>query len=454
MLRSALPVLSAALFPAMLIADCLPADMVLFGQQAYMNRAATLWQIAGNDPYRTDNLYSDFAIKYASQCTLIENKLDANFSVYGLGYYPYRHAETFEQDNSRIRGLIEQLSLSYALAETVRVEVGKLKGPVGLFYLKSPAVLLNNYYAGFKSTRIYDPLMKQAYPETSWAVKIANDNADYSWSLTVAPKLTHIDKRYEASSNWSATERANGSERYLISYTDYRLADHTPSVNLALGDTKSIAISDSFHYTPQMVLNAEFAWHRKQQWRHFNADNAESVQNYRFPSSLYHLAEENGLELALGGQYTTNRFSVLGLEYYYQSEGYSSSEWRKQREFITFLNQKTPYALLNQAFDNYKYLMAAEINNVANRGSLQGKHYVNGYASFMMADSSTLQPYVVLNLQDKSMMWGIYYNKPLTQADGKMEVYVGINRAQGSKNSEFGLFGKTVGIYSGIKYYF
>ncbi|AIX74179.1 hypothetical protein [Mixta calida] len=454
MLRSALPVLSAVLFPAMLMADCLPADMVLFSQLAYMNRTPTLWQIAGNSPYRTDNLYNDFGIKYAGQCALIENELDVNFSVYGLTYYPYRHVEKFEQDDNRLRGIINQLSFSYRVAKALRVEAGKLKNPVGLFYLKSPAVLLNNYYAGFKATRIYDPLMKQIYPETSWAIKLASDSTDYSWSLTAVPKLTHIDKRYEASSNWSVTERANASERYLFSYTDYRLAAHTPAVNLAIGETKSIAVSDSFHYTPQWVFNAEFAWHGKEQWRHFNVDNAESVQNYRFPTSLYRLAEKNGLELALGGQYTTDHFSVLGLEYYYQSEGYSSSEWRKQRKFIDFLNKTTPYATLNQAFDSYKYLMAAEINNIANKGSLQGKHYINGYASFMMADSSTLQPYVVLNLQDQSAMWGVNYNRPLAQSDGKMEFYSGIYHAQGSKYSEFGLFGKTVGVYSGMKYYF
>ena len=196
-----------------------------------MNRTPTLWQIAGNSPYRTDNLYNDFGIKYAGQCALIENELDVNFSVYGLTYYPYRHVEKFEQDDNRLRGIINQLSFSYRVAKALRVEAGKLKNPVGLFYLKSPAVLLNNYYAGFKATRIYDPLMKQIYPETSRAIKLASDSTDYSWSLTAVPKLTHIDKRYEASSNWSVTERANASERYLFSYTDYRPAAHTPAVN-------------------------------------------------------------------------------------------------------------------------------------------------------------------------------------------------------------------------------
>jgi hypothetical protein len=454
MLRTALPFLSAVFFPALLFADCLPADIILFGQMAYMNRTPTLWKIAGNNPYHNDNLYNDFGIKYASQCALIENKLDANFSVYGLGYYPYQHAERFEQDDKKIKGLIEQLSLTYTATDTIRVEVGKLKNPQGLFYLKSPAVLLNNYSAGFKSTRIYDPLMKQVYPETSWAIKVANDNTDYSVSLTAVPKLTHIDKRYEASSNWSATKRSNNSEHYQISYTDYRLASHMPSINLIIGDKKSIAVSDSFHYMPQWVFNVELAWHREQQWRHLDADKAESVQDYRFPSSLYHTTEVSGMELALGGQYTTDRFSVLGVEYYYQSEGYSSKEWRKQRDLIAFLNQKTPYNVINRAFDDYKYLMAAEINNVANKGSLQGRHYINGYASLRLADNSTLQPYAVMNLLDKSMMWGIYYNRPLLQADGKMELYTGLYRTQGGKNTEFGLFGKTIGVYSGMKYYF
>ena len=93
--------------------------------------------------------------------------------------------------------------------------------------------------------------------------------------------------------------------------------------------------------------------------------------------------------------------------------------------------------------------MAAEINNIANKGSLQGKHYINGYASFMMADSSTLQPYVVLNLQDQSAMWGVNYNRPLAQSDGKMEFYSGIYHAQGSKYSEFGLLARPLGFILG-----
>lgn len=74
------------------------------------------------------------------------------------------------------------------------------------------------------------------------------------------------------------------------------------------------------------------------------------------------------MELALGGQYTSDNFSVFGVEYYFQSEGYSRAEQRQQRELIDFLNTTTGYAPLDQAFDSYKYLMASEISNTANQG--------------------------------------------------------------------------------------
>lgn len=77
------------------------------------------------------------------------------------------------------------------------------------------------------------------------------------------------------------------------------------------------------------------------------------------------------------GQYTSDSFSVFGVEYYFQSEGYSRAEQRQQRELIDFLNTTTGYAPLDQAFDSYKYLMASEISNTANQGMLQGKHYLN-----------------------------------------------------------------------------
>jgi hypothetical protein len=42
------------------------------------------------------------------------------------------------------------------------------------------------------------------------------------------------------------------------------------------------------------------------------------------------------------------RFSVLGIEYYYQSEGYSKSAWREQVDFIKLLSKKTGFASLDK----------------------------------------------------------------------------------------------------------
>jgi hypothetical protein len=178
------------------------------------------------------------------------------------------------------------------------------------------------------------------------------------------------------------------------------------------------------------------------------------VEHYLFPSSLYNTKNDDGVELALGMQYTADNFSLFGIEYYFQSEGYSRAEWQKQTNLIKFLNQQTNYAPLDQAFDSYKYLMGSEISNTANKGSLLGKHYINLYASILMDDKSSLQPYAVINMMDKSSMLGVHYNKPLEQTDGKLEIYTGAYTAQGSRDSEFALFGDTAGIYSGFKYHF
>ncbi|MDR0806410.1 MAG: hypothetical protein LBN41_06700, partial [Enterobacteriaceae bacterium] len=268
-------------FPADLLANCLSDSAItVSGQAAYVNKKPSVWRIKRKNPYTSDNMYSDLMGQVSNKCQLIENKLDADFSLYALTYYPYKSVGNFEKDDHRIRGLIDRLSLSYSMSDRIRLEAGKLRAQSGLFYLKSPASLMNNYYSGFKSTRIYDPAMKQVYPESSWGARLSSDSRDYSLSLTVAPKLTHIDKRYESSSNWSALERSNASERYLLTYTDYRLNDHTPAVSFMAGDSKSVAISDSFNYTPQFVINAEVAYHFNQQWRHLDNGNAEMVEHY------------------------------------------------------------------------------------------------------------------------------------------------------------------------------
>jgi len=54
---------------------------------------------------------------------------------------------------------------------------------------------------------------------------------------------------------------------------------------------------------------------------------------------------------------------------------------------------------------------------------------------------------------DKSALVGIHYHKPLKGMDEKAEIYTGWYSALGSKDSEFALFGETLGIYAGFKYH-
>jgi len=446
-------VLAVWLFPAKLLASCSP-DMMLLGQVSYTNKALSIWRIDGKNPYTANNVYNDLVLKYDSVCHLIEEKVDLDMSLYGLAYYPHEDVDSFEKDDNHLRLLIDKLKLSYAVSDNVRGDLGKLRSKSGLFYLQSPASLMNNYYSGFKPSRIYDYSMKQAYSESFWGAVISKDTEKQSLSLSVSPKLTQIDKRYESSSNWSATERSNANERYMISYTDYRFGEHTPSMNLMLGDSKSVAFSNSYNYSPQFAINAELAYHFNQQWRHLETGKAEMVQHYAFPADLYTTSNDDGVELALGLQYTTDRFSQFGVEYYFQSEGYSAAEWRKQTDLIRFLNQEAKVALLDQAFDAYKYLMAAEISNTSNKGYFLGKHYLNTYASFLMNDQSSIQSFIVLNMRDKSSLLGITYNKPLEKLDKKLEMYTGVYTAFGNQDSEFGLFGETIGSYLGFKYHF
>ena len=448
-------VLSTVLFPTEKALACFfDADLELYGQVSYVHKKASSWEIEGKDPYSADNSYNDLALKYHNRCELIENKLSLNINAYGLAYSAYKDTGDFEQDNKHVKLLLDQLSLSYHFTDTLSLDAGKLKNSDGLFYLKSPTDLLNNYYAGFKPTRIHNQAMDQIYSESFWGLSLTQDAEDYSLAVTIAPKLTDIDERYVSSSNWSSLERSNSRDRYLFRYTDYHFKDHTTSVSLRLGDAVSVAFSNSYNISQQLVMNAEFAWHNKQQWRHLNSNNAQLVQNYSFPNDLYQMKKKDGFEVALGMQYTSDRFSQFGIEYYYQSEGYSKKQWNEQKNLIQFLNQRTNFAPLDSAFDSYKYLMASEIYNTSSQGNLMGRHYLNSYASILMADQSTIKPYVVMNLVDKSAISGITYTKPFNIRTQQVDIYTGIYAALGRNDSEFGLFGETVGTYVGFNYHF
>lgn len=461
-MKHALKVYSLLLIalPFSLLADCLSgdeiaqnSDVTLFEQVSFVNKQTSVWQIEGKNPYTRNNGYQDAGIGISSGCSLIDNTLDLKMNVYGLNAYPLRPVGKFEEDDSRTRGLIDRLSLLYSASDSIQLEAGKFSASSGLFFLRSPADLQTRYYTGFKASRLNDPTKTSAWQASSWAAKLTADTRDYSLSAKVVPKLATIDKRYLSSGNWSANQQGNSEEMYLLSYSDLRLDNHTPTLNLRLGPSRSVALSDSYHYTPQWVVNVEAAYHRSWQWRHLSARDAAQVEQYQFPASLYETKDRENVELAIGGQYTTDNFSLYGVEYVFQSAGYSRAEQRKQRELIDFLNTRTGYAPLDQAFDSYKYLMASEISNTANQGMLQGKHYLNAYASLPLAGDAMLRPSLVFNLVDQSALLGLHYSTPLSNIDNQLEAYAGAYSALGSRYSEFALFGDTLGLYVGFKYY-
>ncbi|EPK9525180.1 hypothetical protein NOX19_004964, partial [Klebsiella aerogenes] len=88
-----------------------------------------------------------------------------------------------------------------------------------------------------------------------------------------------------------------------------------------------------------------------------------------------------------------------------------------------------------------------------NKGMLQGRHYINSWLSLQNTDHSTFQPYLVMNLVDGSALIGTHYIKPVKGLGERVEIYSGFYSALGHRDSEFALFGETLGIYVGFKYY-
>ena len=446
--------------PFSLLAECLSgaevaqnATVTLFEQTTYVKKQTSPWQINGKNPYIRNNVFNDAGINIASSCALVDNALNLDFSLYGLTWYGARPLGAFEKEDRRSRAILEKLRMVYSVSDQIQLEMGKLKPKPGLFFLRSPADLLSQYYGGFKPTRLYDPQMRSAYQSSSWAATLSADDRQHALSLSVVPKLSTIDKRYLSSSAWSDNQRGNSSEAWLLSYSSHHFRDHTPGARVLLGDSQSVAFSDSFTWTPQVTFKGEMAFHRGQRWRHLSDRQRRALERYQFPTSLYSAEDKPGVELAAGGEYTSDNFSLFGLEYYFQSEGYSRSQWQKQRELLRFLNTRTGYDPLDSAFDSYKYLMSSEISNTGNKGMLQGKHYLNAWASLQAGGDIALRPYLVLNLVDTSTLAGLHVSAPLNAINDSLEAFGGFYAALGAADSEFALFGESVGMYVGLKYY-
>lgn len=430
-----------------------PTTVTLFEQVSFVNKQGSEWQINGKNPYTRNKVFNDAGVNVEGHCALVTDTLDLDYSLFGLTWYSTRLLAEFERDPHRSRAVIERLRLAYTVSERVQLDVGKLKTKPGLFYLRSPFDLVSQYYGGFKPTRLYDPQLKNAYFSSSWAGTLSVENDRYALFLTAIPELAKIDKRYLSSSEWTETQRGNSSEAWLLEYNPRHFRDHTPGIRVLLGDAQSVAVSDSYRYMPQMAFNVELAYHQQQRWRHLSGHNERRLEHYQFPSALYAVQDKPGFEFAAGGQYTTDDFSIFGVEYYFQSEGYSRAQWQEQRRLLRFLNTRSGFEPLDKAFDSYKYLMSSEIGNIGNKGLLQGKHYLNVWSSIQMDGGAKVQPYLVSNLTDYSAIAGLHVSTPVRAINDRLEVYSGFYTAVGRKSAEFSLFGEALGGFVGFKYY-
>lgn len=434
-------------------ATCTP-DLTLIGQTSWVQKKPSSWLIEGKDPYNRNNVFHDVALNIDGRCSFFDGKLSLDSSVYGLAYAAWQTPGNFEQDDGRSRLLVDKLQFSWGITDALRADFGKLRPDGGNFYLYSPASLLKNYYAGFKAGSISAEGMAPVYQESFWGATISLVMPRYTLSFTAAPALTRPPARYHSSSNWSALSRGNSTERYLLNWTDYGIDNHTLSASVMSGDATSVALSE--RYTPEgaWAFSAEMAWHADSQWRHLDADSVRHLHKGEYPSQLYTTRRAQNIELAVGAEYTTRHFSQIGLEYYVQSAGYSSGEWRNQIDLIKSLRYAGQGTFFGQIFDVYKYLMASEIYNVSSQGHLMGKHYITAWASLALSGQARLQPSGVFNMRDGSALLGLRYSRPIAMWDQNIDFYTGVFIAAGDKDTEFALFGESSGAYFGFKYHF
>jgi hypothetical protein len=390
----------------------------------------------------------------AGRCSFLDGKVGLDGSLYGLTYASWRTPAAFERDDRRSRWLVDKLQATWSATESLRLDFGKLRPDDGNFYLYSPASLMKNDYGGFKATRLNADGMVQVYQESFWGAALSQVMPDYTLSLTVAPRLTGAPAYYRSSGNWSALARSNATGRYLLSWTGYGIENHTLSASMMASDTASLAFSDRYIPDEAWAVNLELAWHASQQWRHLDDALVQRLQQGDYPSELYSASRTQNIELAVGTEYTASDFSQLGVEYYFQSAGYSAAEWRKQTDLIKALRSAGAGTPFGQFFDAYKYLMASEIYNVSAQGRLLGRHYLTGWSSLALPGQAKLQPYLVVNLRDGSTLSGVRFSSPLIGWSENLELYTGVFIAAGGKDSEFGLFGRTLGAWSGFKYHF
>lgn len=417
------------------------------------NKSDSVWQ-AEQPAFKSKAGINHYLLS-AGRCDLsdslkVRGELNASYLVLS------KDPGDFEGRQHQGRLTFSHLYATQRWRNQTELNIGKKRYASGYLFMSSPLDLLRN--TSGRPQGVPASTMINSPDEGAWGAGGTLFNDSGSFTLAILPALPS-HHRSDSAANWPEGHRTNQNERYYISYN----FDHWPGVNhtwsALLGQQKTVAMGLNTQLSPTLILSLESAVSYGQTWAHFGAQAAHDTLTYQQVTAPFtHRQQGVNSAAGVGLRYSPTAQYEYGIEYFGQSEGYSRKAWQQYTQSIAFVtgDYRKPFPdgtlpeSVRKSYQQYARVIAAQADNQHRRGKLAGKHYLTLYSrsnqnSLYQADWLVSG---VINLMDRSYVLNLGLSLPVSSA---VDLYSGAAIYQGSKASEFGLFGHKGEGYVGMR---
>lgn len=243
--------------------------------------------------------------------------------------------------------------------------------------------------------------------------------------------------------HWGTNEYALRANTFLGGFDISLIGHYTQNDRLESGANFSYVIGDQLELHGECLakMGSSYQYHRI-----ITTDNEKQIFISDPYMQLYDNSKQIFLKLLFGGQYTFDNGVNLALEYYHNSEGLSSKEWKRWMNFVKFQDaiQKGTITVPPELVEPSRLNLLWSLNTLSPRGTMRDYLFVRGFYS---ADNWSFELICFMNASDLSTVLIPSITRRVSQ---NCSLYMRYTVYMGREGSEFGSLFTTTALNLGI----
>lgn len=350
-------------------------------------------------------------------------------------------------------GMLREGYISVQLADTVFLDVGKKDIRNGQLFFVSPMDVLQgpaNYgFVGYSNSQ--GVAWRDGYREGAVLLHAVGFGTNGSWEVAILPRLS--SEADEAGLAGQRTlQRTNPDDQLYLAYGFNRFSDFNPRIVSVLGGGSKLGVGVSGFLGQDVILTAEASVQDGSEVRRINRLHLNGFAQGVFPEAdtvFQDAPRDRYTQLGLGLRYTTAQATDVSVEYLFQEQGYTDSEWDDYFDFLG-LTEVIYQSSRIDAFRSYAMVFAREADDLSRKDMMMGRNYLMSHVRREPRGTRGvgLESAVIYSLDDKSYSLSLHV---FSQVYRNVQVYAGGSYLGGAQKSEFGRFGHDGAGYAGFK---